>query len=253
MEAMIKLYVGYIEDVIKKKHLMPEVKAKRKKKTAAATLADPAAAPGVAPATAPSDAGASPRLRHADVSEDTNDDEWVPSPLMKEDKARVTGNLDMNLTTQHLATKNGKLKVNQHMSTQEVIQLFALNPDSRFRFCDVVQDVLQDKIYYRPTSSIIKKVRMPKKRNADDLEDEPIRFCAGVVKDRVKKARESTDVEAKNEELKYIEMLLEHKALKGVKEFKLRKNTPETLSVFLQDIQPAGDLKMPATDVREEI
>jgi hypothetical protein len=237
MLAMIKLYPDYIDDVIAKKHMMP-INTKGKTNKAAAPVA---AAPGVAAAAA--------------ATATTQTDEWVPSSTTKEEEARTDGNLDMILTTVNIASRNGELHPNeegQHGDRLEgwkIIRLFELNEDSKFRFFDVVDSVVNNKIYYRPRSTIDKKAKAPAKRSATDMAKVPIPFEANIMIERAKTARESGDPEQMKAELGNYEILLHNKVLKGGKAFKPTNKTTDDCLKFLQDIAPDDDSmnqKMPA-------
>jgi hypothetical protein len=114
-----------------------------------------------------------------------------------------------------------------------VIQLFALSPENRFGFNEVVQDIVEDGIYYRPTST---HVRRSRKRKA--VQQEQIPFDTDVVATQVQRAIDSQDQAVQTATLQDVKMLLEGKILKGEKTVKRKKNMPNELISYLQTNAP---------------
>jgi hypothetical protein len=129
MEAILKLYPDYINDVLKKKHMKPEIKEKK------------------------NDDDNDDEGRNNESSDNDDVDDYKPPDTLNEDDARKDGNLNMRLKLVHIDNIKSRLKPEKNMGAADLIHLFYLNPTSRFGFKEVVQDIIADKIYYRPTTT----------------------------------------------------------------------------------------------------
>jgi hypothetical protein len=140
----------------------------------------------------------------------------------------------MELTKSHIATQKGSLRstASTKLSTAEVIQLFALSRKHRFGFFEVVTDIVEDGIYYRPTST---HVRSSRKRKAVQQQ---IPFDTDVVANQVQMAIDSQDQAVQTATLKDVKMLLEGKILKGEKMVKRKKKMPNELISYLETNAP---------------
>jgi hypothetical protein len=122
-------------------------------------------------------------------------DDYKPPDTLKEDDARKDGNLNMRLKMVHIENIKSRLKPEKNMNAAEPIHLFYLNPTSRFGFKEVVQDIIADKIYYRLTTTLLKKASGTGKSKADEyiFDDE-------VLVESLQFARQGANVQEKNKQ-----------------------------------------------------